>query len=79
VAILALLFASTIAILHHHDPHSSSVCRICYLIHLPLLSERVCVQLPPFGEATGEAPVVNDSPGIDRVTDHSSPRAPPVA
>jgi hypothetical protein len=49
IAILALLFATSIALMRHNDPNSSTVCQICHLVNLPLLGAQIGVQLPQPG------------------------------
>jgi hypothetical protein len=78
VAILVLLFAGTVALLHHDDPGSSAVCQICYLIHLPVLGAQIRVQLPRPVETTETAPLLIQGRGADRIARHISPRAPPA-
>ena len=77
LAILALLFGTSIALLHHDDPTSSTVCQVCHLVNLPLLGPQVSVQLPRPIQFRDEAPVLRQSVSLDPVSDHTSPRAPP--
>ena len=79
LAILALLFATSIALLHHDDPASSAVCQVCHLVNLPLLGPQVAVQLPQPIQFRDKAPVLRQSIWLDPVSDHTSPRAPPSA
>jgi hypothetical protein len=79
LAIFALLFATSIALLHHDDPSSSTVCQVCHLVNQPLLGPQVAVLLPQPFQFRDKAPVLRPSVSLDSVSDHTSPRAPPSA
>ncbi len=78
VAIFALLFATSLALLHYDDPNSSTVCQICYFAHLPVLGAQIRVQIDRPVELAEKAPPLEQKFGIDRIAVHSSPRAPPA-
>jgi hypothetical protein len=79
LAILAVLFATSIALLHHDDPTSSAVCQVCHLVNLPLLGPQVSIQVPKPIKFRDKAPVLMQGVSLDSVSDHASPRAPPSA
>jgi hypothetical protein len=79
VAIIAVLFVASVALLHHDDPSSSSVCSICNLLNLPLLGPRIPVQLPQPVEYWDKAPLQVQTSTLDRAAYRTSPRAPPSA
>lgn len=79
LGIATLLFATFAAAAHQDDPNSSAPCQICYVSHLPLLSEQISPGLPaPIGLGR-IAPAANEIPGLDPVTSLTSSRAPPSA
>jgi hypothetical protein len=79
LAIFAFLFATCVAPLHHDNPTSSSACQICHLVNLPLSGPQLSVQLPQPIQFRNKVPAATKSLSRDPVTDHTSPRAPPLS
>jgi hypothetical protein len=74
----AIVFAASIAFLHHHhDLQSSSPCQICYALHLPAFSAKVSVSISQLLVFAFASPVVAHIVSAEPVIKDYPPRAPP--
>ena len=80
VAIVVLLFATSVGLWHHHDSDSSATCQVCHVAHhQPLVQTQVRTQVVRPVAIRAALPVEAQSSALDPVALHASPRAPPSA
>jgi len=80
VAIVVLLFATSVGLWHHHDSDSSATCQVCHVAnHQPLVQAQVRAQIARPVAIRAALPVEAQSSALDPVALHASPRAPPSA